>query len=130
MKVLSIKQPWASLIVNGYKEYEFRSWKTKFRGDILIHASLGVETDVINSFNEYNLDYPTGVIIGRCTITDCVEVSGEFEDNLILKNELVYGLSKGRASYGFKLDNIKKFNNPITAKGQLGFWNYEGELDD
>ena len=40
MKVLSIKEPYASLIVNGYKEYEFRSWKTKYRGKILIHASL------------------------------------------------------------------------------------------
>ena len=29
MKVLTIKQPWASLIVDGYKKYEFRSWKTK-----------------------------------------------------------------------------------------------------
>ena len=28
MKVLTLKQPWASLIVEGYKEYEFRSWKT------------------------------------------------------------------------------------------------------
>ena len=30
MKVLTIKQPFASLISEGYKIYEFRSWKTKF----------------------------------------------------------------------------------------------------
>lgn len=38
MKVITIKQPWATLIAKGYKEYEFRTWKTKYRGDILIHA--------------------------------------------------------------------------------------------
>lgn len=37
MKVLTIKEPWASLIINGYKMYEFRSWKTKYRGKILIN---------------------------------------------------------------------------------------------
>ena len=43
MKVLSIKEPWASLIVNGHKCYEFRSWKTKYSGKILIHASKSTE---------------------------------------------------------------------------------------
>lgn len=38
MKAITIKQPWATLIAKGYKEYEFRTWKTKYRGDILIHA--------------------------------------------------------------------------------------------
>ena len=39
MKALSIRQPWAWLIVNGYKDIENRSWNTKFRGPVLIHAS-------------------------------------------------------------------------------------------
>lgn len=39
MKALSIRQPWAWLIVNGYKDIENRSWKTKHRGPVLIHAS-------------------------------------------------------------------------------------------
>ena len=38
MKVITIKQPFASLIASGQKEYEFRTWKTSYRGDILIHA--------------------------------------------------------------------------------------------
>ena len=48
MKVLSIKNPWATLIINGYKKYEFRTWKTKYRGKILIHASLGIEKNILN----------------------------------------------------------------------------------
>src|SRR5690348_5008438 len=39
MKVLSLLQPWASLVVTGHKRIETRSWNTKYRGEILIHAS-------------------------------------------------------------------------------------------
>lgn len=39
MKALSVRQPWAWLIVNGFKDIENRSWNTKHRGPVLIHAS-------------------------------------------------------------------------------------------
>ncbi|HTV55212.1 MAG TPA: ASCH domain-containing protein, partial [Terriglobia bacterium] len=45
MKALSIRQPWAWLIVNGFKPIENRSWNTNFRGRILIHASLKVDRE-------------------------------------------------------------------------------------
>lgn len=47
MKTLTLKQPWASLIANGYKKYEFRTWKTNYRGPILIHAGKGIEKDAL-----------------------------------------------------------------------------------
>ena len=39
MKVISIKEPFATLITNGMKKIETRSWKTNYRGEIFIHAS-------------------------------------------------------------------------------------------
>ena len=38
MKALSIRQPWAWLIVHGYKDVENRTWSTKFRGRVQVHA--------------------------------------------------------------------------------------------
>ena len=35
---LSIKQPWATLLVNGLKTVEVRGWSTRRRGRVLIHA--------------------------------------------------------------------------------------------
>ena len=125
MKALSIRQPWASLIINGYKEYEFRSWKTNFRGEFLIHASKNIENENMDKFNEYNLVYPTGCILGKCTITDCIKVTKEFEENLKEKNKLVYGLSKGRGGYAFKVEEIEKFDAEIPAKGKLNFWEFK-----
>ena len=43
MKVLTLKQPWATLVAEGIKKYEFRSWKTHYRGKILIHTSQKIE---------------------------------------------------------------------------------------
>lgn len=42
MKALSIRQPWAWLIIHGGKDIENRSWHTKFRGRFLVHASKGM----------------------------------------------------------------------------------------
>ncbi len=42
MKTLSIKQPWATLIVSHGKDIENRTWATKFRGRFLVHASQGM----------------------------------------------------------------------------------------
>lgn len=49
MKALTIKEPWASLIINGYKKYEFRSWKTNYRGKVLIHAG-NIEKEMLSHF--------------------------------------------------------------------------------
>ena len=50
MKALTIKEPWASLIINGYKKYEFRSWKTHYRGKILIHTRQKIEKKCYQDF--------------------------------------------------------------------------------
>ena len=50
MKVLTIKQPWATLVAEGLKKYEFRSWKLNYRGEILIHAGKGVDLDAMKKF--------------------------------------------------------------------------------
>ena len=50
MKVLTIKQPWATLIMQGDKKYEFRSWKTKYRGEIYIHAGKSIDKKALKYF--------------------------------------------------------------------------------
>ena len=54
-KCTALEQPWASLIVDGYKKYEFRSWKTKYRGKILIHAGMSLEKDMVKKFETATL---------------------------------------------------------------------------
>lgn len=130
MKVLTIKEPWASLIINGYKMYEFRSWKTKYRGKILIHAGMTLEKDMAERFSSYNLNYYKGEIIGEATLVDCILVDEEFNKKLRDINPLVYGKSNHVETYAWKLENICKYDQPIKVKGKLGLWNYEKQGDN
>lgn len=125
MKVLTIKEPWATLIIEGYKLYEFRSWKTNYRGKILIHSGLSLDKGFIERFKEYNLNYNCGYIIGEAEITDCILIDEKFNKQLIENNTLVYGNSNHIEQYAWKVENIKKYDNPIPCKGKLGLWNYE-----
>lgn len=128
MKVITIKQPFASLIAEGLKKYEFRSWKTKYRGDILIHAGKSIDQKAMKRFSHLDLDYPTGCIIAKATITDCVYVDTELKKQLRQIDENVYlgAISKddSEIEYGFKLENIEKIE-PIYINGKLGLWNYD-----
>ncbi len=122
MKAITIKEPWASLIVHGFKKYEFRNWKTNYRGKILIHAGLSKEN--IDKFSDYNLDISSGEIIGEAVITDCILVSKEFDDELRKINSLVYE-NNHVGLYAFKLENVKKYDKRIKIKGKLGLWNFD-----
>lgn len=124
MKVITIRQPWASLIINGYKEYEFRSWKTKHRGELLIHASKGFNKEEILKFKELNIDFPTGCIIGKVILEDCLEVDDNLEKELMQKNKLVYGLTKNRGGYAWKLSNPIKVDK-VYINGKLSLWDYK-----
>lgn len=87
MKAISIRQPWAWLIVNGYKDIENRTWNTKYRGPVLIHAAQGLtrrEYDeacamVVDRMIQIDIpeleDLDRGGIVGIATITDCVDAS-------------------------------------------------------
>ena len=83
MKALTIKEPWATLIIEGYKEYEFRSWKTNYRGKILIHAGKSIEKDRAKKFKEYNLVYSCGEIIG-----EALENIKKYDKKIKLKGQL------------------------------------------
>jgi hypothetical protein len=72
MKILSIRQPWAHLIVQGSKDIENRSWPTKYRGPFLIHASLNIDREACRKHGLDPATLQTGGVIGVAEITDCV----------------------------------------------------------
>jgi hypothetical protein len=43
IKALTIRQPWAELILRGRKPFELRTWRTKYRGPLVIHAAAKVD---------------------------------------------------------------------------------------
>ena len=117
MKALSIRQPWAWLIVNGHKDIENRNWPTRFLGRVYVHAGLKIETDDFPGLRrvayQRGFDLPgpgevdVGVIVGEVDIVGCVTYSDS-------------PWFVGR--YGFQLANPVAYDEPIPCKGSLGFF--------
>lgn len=111
---LSVRQPWADLIVDGVKDVENRRWATAFRGAVLIHAAKTVETgDVARVRRDLGLapgeEYcpVTGAILGMTRIVACVSRH---------PSRFFSG------PYGFVLEGSVRFENPIPYRGRLGIF--------
>ena len=123
MKTITLKQPWASLVASGLKKYEFRSWKTNYRGDILIHAGKGVDKEALEKYKNLNLDYPSSTIMAIVTIEDCIELTATINKKICQENPYIYG-NKHRSGFAWKLSNVRTVKCSTSISGKQGFWDY------
>lgn len=138
MKALSLWQPWASLIADGHKEYETRSWGTNYRGNLLICCSqkntkqlresarllaktYGLGTD----YSEYSF-LSCGKGIAVATLTDCIQMTAGFIDRQTEKEKDLGDWTIGR--YAWQFLNVRRIN-PIPVKGQQGLFDVEIKLN-
>ncbi len=116
MLALSVRQPYAWLIVRGFKDIENRTWPTKFRGEFLVHASAtyakrDYQDDADYYGEQFEVPFPTyeamvGGIVGQCKLVNCVRRSNSRWFN---------------GPHGFVLADAQAF--PLVPwKGQLGFF--------
>lgn len=145
MKVISIIQPWATLIALGEKKFETRSWATKYRGELAIHASKKVDKDawmneiIYMTLRKHGIltvnDLPTGAIIAICTLSECHEINvvgDTFAASINNVGEIVQEYEGNEMKFGWyeegrfawHMQHARIFE-PIPAKGQLGLWNWE-----
>lgn len=129
MKVLTIKEPFATLIYKKVKFIETRSWKTSYRGEIYIHAGLSTNKNIKEELKKYYKEdeLHNGYIICKCNLVDCIYMTEEFIQKIKNEtNENDYGRYEvGR--YAWNLELVEVLEEPIPAKGKLGIWNYEAE---
>jgi hypothetical protein len=111
MKALSVKQPFASWLIEGIKLAEHRTYPAKFRGDVVIHSSKLPDAEFCF---EYGLDlsksdlFPFGCLLGIVEIYDCIDL--------------------GLGIFAWKVRNPRLFIVPVPMKGRLGFWDVEDEI--
>lgn len=120
IKALSLKQPWAELVLQGRKKIEIRKWNTNFRGEFLIHSSKIPDEKAMKQFG-FN-DRPLGFIIGRVTLVDVKEYKTEKEFNA---DKHLHLATSEFGKFGFILENPKRVSPIIPAKGFLNFWNVD-----
>ncbi len=137
MKALTLWQPWATLIAVGAKRYETRSWATDYRGPLVIHAAKRPPklqeinpwiVDALLAHGYESIDHlPLGAALCVVDLVDVVPA------DLVAKqlqaaraDELLFGnYAPGR--FAWKLENVRRFPEPVPARGRQGLWDWEGE---
>lgn len=152
MKAITIIQPWATLIAIGEKNFETRSWATRYRGPLAIHAGKKVDREAceqepfrsVLARHGYTADnLPTGAVVATCNLSDCYSVHRDTLGGVVHLhgaarnihwgypwiNEYYFGdYSNGR--YAWELSNVQQLPEPIPAKGQQGLWNWSYERNE
>lgn len=152
MKILTVTQPYATFIILGLKEFETRSWPYHYCGEIGIHAGKGLgPVGGISGFEGILKDgmmmgllmrqieqdqglkpckrwihsplFPLGEILGKVDMAGCVKIDPEFKESLSLQEKIIGNYAYGR--FAWKMENPRRFDTPIPAKGSQGIWNYE-----
>ena len=119
---LSIRQPWAKLILTGKKSIETRTWNTNFRGVFIIHASKSFDMESLELFNFKLNELCVGVLIGKGEIYDVFKFQS-YEHFINEKGHHLLPLEWYNSNlYGFRIKIIEKFDTPIPYKGKLGFF--------
>jgi hypothetical protein len=131
IKVISLWEPFASLIKEGVKLIETRSWGTSYRGELYIHVcqkrvvgKVAIEyQEQLKLLKNTNFDY--GCIILKCKLIDCKYMTAEFIEKVKKNpNEYISGFySVGR--YAWILEDVEVLDTPIPAKGWFGIWEYK-----
>lgn len=131
MKALTISQPFASLIADGEKWIENRSWLTNYRGQLAIHAGVGTQYLTKSEL----ADYPTSCIVAVCDLVACVSLEHihKLKSRYSPSPPSIY-CNTGRTIEEIVdhkhcegpvlwiLKNVRKLEHPIPCKGRQGLW--------
>ncbi len=130
VRALTIHEPYASLIIAGIKRFETRGRKTNVRGPLAIHAAKKPMSEEGKKLaEEYGIIPQYGMVLGTVELAYCLSIISEdkavyLDDGLDLqinKWEREFGwFEKGRFAWEMRV--VEKFEKPIPAKGQQGFW--------
>ena len=147
MKALSLIQPYATLIMLGYKTNETRSWDTKHDGPLAIAVSAGKpawarkvcqeDMHIRQILSNHGLTFdtlPRGVIVGTCYVMGTLPIAGpdtylkKEEPHMFCHPEQLTPVERACGDYSYpgryawKLINVRVFDTPVPCKGALKLW--------
>ena len=145
IRILSLWQPWATLIALSLKQYETRSWGTDYRGKLAIHAAKrkvrrdevlpilyatgggGVPMDVLEKLNcllEETERLPLGAIVAIADLTECRLMTNDpYRTGAHIYKQTALEIAVGNwapGRYAWKLENVCTLDEPIPFKGSQG----------
>lgn len=124
MRAVTIRQPWAWAIANGFKDIENRSWYPCLDPgeEVAIHAAAAAPdwddvrrvTELLGRRSEVPMEFDCGCVVATARFVGAVETSP----------------SKWfRGPVGWALDCVKPLRKPVECKGQLRLWNLPARVE-
>ena len=142
MKIISVWQPWASLIIHGHKTIETRSWKAP---DSLLKQEIGIAATKNTTPDQrfaYNLDefqefyaktglpplddLPRGCVLGTVTLNSSDYIDEETIEDITDEERAFGWYMLGR--YAWRVRNPKPYPTPIPARGKQGIWDWNPNI--
>lgn len=136
MKALTICQPYAELICTLEKRVENRTWPTRYRGPLWIHAGKSRDWLRLNPAKDYEERYGIyistmafGALVARAALIDCLHIdaidSGRHDEQYpwLRSHEHVEG------EWCWLLADVIRLDRPIPWKGELGLFNVSDDAD-
>jgi hypothetical protein len=118
IRALTIRQPWAELILRGRKPYELRSWKTKYRGPLAIHAAAKIDADEARELGLNPEKLTSSAFVGFVVLADVRPYTRE-DARLLKEKRAGFGWFPGNFSW---VPRKPRCIPPIYAKGRLGLY--------
>ncbi len=121
-KALSLRQPWASLIIEGYKTIETRTWPTKHRGKLYIHASRMIDFEAKERF-KITAELPTGVLLGTVDLVKVIPFSRQ--DWIDLAEDHWCWRDYNPVVYAWHVKNPEMIKPFLPCKGSRNLFNVD-----
>jgi hypothetical protein len=142
MKALTLWQPWASLMADGFKKVETRTWATKYRGPIAIHSAKNVPSGLgasqllfgfrdfytraynihISQFEDHAAQLPTGCVLCIADLV-AIEETTKVRADIALPEFAFGNYDDGR--YAWFFENLRKLTTPLPCAGNRLLWNLD-----
>ncbi len=123
---ISIRQPWAELILSGRKTIEVRSWTTEFRGSIWVHSGIKADPELEQCFGFSEL-YKGGYL-GKVVVEAIIPFDLHrwelWRDRHLCAGNYVPGL------YAWILSSPEKLSLPVRAPGKLKLYYPPHDVED
>lgn len=116
---ISIRQPWAALIVAGRKTIEVRSWSVDYRGPLFIHTGKKPAEEFIDRFPDIDTNFQGG-LLGVADLADIQPFTQALWSRL-RSEHLVPGPMPNKA-FGWRFERPRKLLHPVPLSGQLGLF--------
>jgi hypothetical protein len=119
IRALTIRQPFPELILRRRKPYEIRSWRTNYRGPLVIHSAARIKTDCAKASGLNPETLVTSAFVGVVVLSD-VRPYTRADSKLLNQKRAIGGWSPGQFSWVLK--KPIRFARPIKANGKLGLF--------